>query len=99
MPIIETNVAPPAFNGQTRYPFALLTAPGMSLLFDAREDAAIATPAYYRKLSRAAHMHAANHGLKFAVRRLPDGSIRVWRLADSTSPEQSTGAPIRARRV
>jgi hypothetical protein len=34
-----------------------------------------------KKLNRAAHGTGSNKGWKFAVRRQPDGSIRIWRIA------------------
>lgn len=69
------NVPPvsPAFATRgTRYPFSTMQV-GQMAEFPPPNDMV--------KINRAAHQIGSNKGWKFAVRRQPDGSIRVWRTA------------------
>lgn len=70
---LDENAPPPdATSARRRYPFHQLTQNGHCLVFPANTD--------LRKLSRAAHQYAARHDFFTAVRRQPDGTIRVWRI-------------------
>lgn len=69
---VDDNIPAPPAHGACRYPFNRLIAAGQSLYFPA--DVSL------RKLSRAAHMYAARHGFRAAVRKMEDGGVRVWRL-------------------
>lgn len=60
--------------GRASYPFKDLVKVGQALIFPADTD--------YRKLARAAHAHARRYNWFAAVRRLPDGTIAVWRAQD-----------------
>lgn len=79
MATLESNVPIPNPNpggspdGARRYPFNLLTEPGLSLLFDA--------DVVRRKLTRAAYAYARLHGWKVTIRALSNGQTRVWRIA------------------
>lgn len=76
----------PRVKGESKYGLHLLTKVGQSLTYPADTD--------YRKLARAAHMRAARYGWFAAVRRMSDGTIRVWRAQNEapTIPTQSTQA-------
>lgn len=58
----------------SKYRFKELTQVGQALIFPADTD--------YAKLSSAAHAHARRYNWFAAVRRLPDGTIAVWRAQD-----------------
>jgi hypothetical protein len=65
-----TDNVPPV-NDRRTYPFSSMEA-GQMVQFDLPND--------MKKINRAAHQIGSNKGWRFAVRRQPDGSIRVWRL-------------------
>ena len=72
-PTLQSDIPPPQHaNGRGKYPFHLLEKTGQCLTFPPETD--------YRKLSRAAHQYAMRHDWYAAVRKLPDGSARVWRI-------------------
>ena len=70
---LAADIPPPTHSApRVKYPFHLLEKTGQCLTFPPETD--------YRKLSRAAHQYAMRHDWFAAVRRIADGSIRVWRV-------------------
>jgi hypothetical protein len=72
--LITTDVprVTPAFASRVVYPFSRMSVGQM---------AEFPPPNDMKKINRAAHGCGAYYGWTFAVRRQPDGSIRVWRTA------------------
>lgn len=64
---IEKNVPLPRGSGRAKYPFAEM-AVGDSIVVEA-------------KGLSAAHHYGRRNGVRFTVRRLGDGTVRVWRTA------------------
>lgn len=64
----DLSIPPPAVRSCTKYPFTNLA---IGECFDTDDS----------RVYSAASSWAKKHGVKLTTRKLPDGSIRVWRTA------------------